>query len=190
MVCEMIPKKVFSKLLKYDVPLDSCLNLVCQYNILDAEAYLEYRLGRTTKAVDLYRKVLASLTQLITRRFESSMRGETFSEKDMVEAYFSYIMAVKICEEVIRDYPDEGIPLIVSLLESCISVFSDLIVNNKESSLDTQVKAVELKNFIFQNLIPVTLGNIVGGLVFMVSAAAAACRLLKLQLCSGTSGVL
>lgn len=89
----------------------------------------------------------------MTKRFESSMRGETFSEKDLVEGYFAYIMAVKACEEVIRDYPDEGIPLVVSLVESCISLFSDLIVNNKESGLDTQVKAVELKNFIFQNLI-------------------------------------
>ena len=54
----MMPKKVFSKLIKYDVPLDSCLNLVRQYTILDAEAYLEYRLGRTNKAVELFQKVL------------------------------------------------------------------------------------------------------------------------------------
>ncbi len=57
MMCEMAPKKVFSKLLKYDVPQDSCLNLVRQYTILDAEAYLEYRLGRSNKAVELFERV-------------------------------------------------------------------------------------------------------------------------------------
>lgn len=57
MVCELTPKKVFAKLLRYDVPLDSCLNLVAQYGILDAEAYLEARLGRSNKAVELFKKV-------------------------------------------------------------------------------------------------------------------------------------
>jgi hypothetical protein len=57
MVCEMTPRHVFSKLLKYDVPQDSCLTLVRQYTILDAEAYLEYRLGRSNRAVELFQRV-------------------------------------------------------------------------------------------------------------------------------------
>lgn len=58
MLCEMHPTQVFSKLLKYDVPLESCLNLVSNYYILDAEAYLEFRLGRVNKAVELFEKVV------------------------------------------------------------------------------------------------------------------------------------
>jgi hypothetical protein len=58
MLCEMYPTQVFSKLLKYDVPLDSCLNLVSNYHILDAQAYLEFRLGRVRKSVKIFEKVL------------------------------------------------------------------------------------------------------------------------------------
>lgn len=54
----MYPTQVFSKLLKYDVPLDSCLNLVSNYHILDAQAYLEFRLGRVRKSVEIFEKVL------------------------------------------------------------------------------------------------------------------------------------
>lgn len=57
MMCEMKPSQVFAKLLKFDVPLESCLNIVNQFSILDAEAYLEFRLGRVNRALELYEKV-------------------------------------------------------------------------------------------------------------------------------------
>lgn len=81
------------------------------------------------------------------------MQGDTILEPELSEAYFGYLMAVKVCEEVIRDYPDEGLPMVVSLVEACIAFFKQLIDSNKDSPIDTQVKAVEMKNFIFQNLI-------------------------------------
>lgn len=89
----------------------------------------------------------------MTRRFESSAREDTLKETDLVEAYFGYVMAIKVCEEVIRDYPDEGLPLVVSLVEACISIFTNFLQENKRSAIEAQVKAVELKTFIFQNLV-------------------------------------
>lgn len=89
----------------------------------------------------------------MVKRFKAAIRKPVICEEDMSEGYFAYLMAIKISEKVIRDDPEDGIPMINSLLEESITFFNFLFEEHKTSDFETQVKIIELRNFVFQNII-------------------------------------
>lgn len=87
------------------------------------------------------------------KRFKSAVKKPGLNEADMSEAYFAYLMAIKISEQVIRDDPEDGLPLINSILNTSTKYFMDLVEEHEDSDFGMQVKIIELRNFIFQHII-------------------------------------
>ena len=57
LLCHSNPDSVLARVISYDIPLDSTLDLVHQWKILDASAYVEYKLGRVSKAFEEFKEV-------------------------------------------------------------------------------------------------------------------------------------
>lgn len=57
LLCRTNPESVLARVISYDIPLDSTLEMVHQWKILDASAYLEYKLGRVAKAFEEFKQV-------------------------------------------------------------------------------------------------------------------------------------
>lgn len=90
---------------------------------------------------------------MMSKRFKSVIEKPGLNESDLSEAYFAYLMAIRISEQVIRDDPEDGIPLINSLLDYSTKFFLELINDHEDSDFEKQVKIIELRNFVFQHII-------------------------------------
>ena len=74
-------------------------------------------------------------------------------EKDLVEAYFAYLMSIKILEQWVHDMPKEGKELMMHLLQKNIKFYIELVTKHQNSPFEMKIKAIELKNFILENII-------------------------------------
>lgn len=57
LLCLNRPTHLYSTLKSFDFPQDEALDLVSKYKVMDAMAYLKFRMGRDKEAVKMFKQV-------------------------------------------------------------------------------------------------------------------------------------
>lgn len=155
LLCVHQPSSVYPALISFDFPLDESLELVEKYQVVDAIAYLKYKLGRIRDALSQFKSV-APADQIIQDSVVQYLRESEFRPEQMhplAQALFAYQTSAEICEKTFVDEPNEGRSYYIDFLEFLIREYLLLITKHSTAGIETKLKVYELKSFIFSKMV-------------------------------------
>lgn len=118
----------------------------------DALAYLKHKLGRVKDSIEEFKKV-GIFDKIMVSCFDKFIESKELKYGELSMALFSYRTSAAICENTTKDEPEEGKSYFIDFLNFIIKEFKRVISQNSHSSIETKLRAFELKTFIFNLMV-------------------------------------
>ena len=89
----------------------------------------------------------------MTESFDKFLTSKDANLNELSSALFAYRTCASICENILKDDPEEGKKFFIQFLNFVIEEFKRVIHQNSKAPIEGKLKAFELKSFIFNVMV-------------------------------------